>query len=84
LILSKKDLEEKISAFGRKSNNRFELAIAFLKEANQAEKYAQQENWFELPHCRPHAGVRFQKCLQNCGKIPCRGATRRGNIFQFR
>ncbi|MBU1684272.1 hypothetical protein KKC56_02295, partial [Patescibacteria group bacterium] len=43
LILSKKDLEEKISAFGRKSNNRFELAIAFLKEANQAEKYAQQE-----------------------------------------
>ena len=44
LILAKKDLEEKISAFGRKSNNRFELAIAFLKEANQAEKYAQQEN----------------------------------------
>ncbi len=27
-----------------KSNNRFELAIAFLKDANQAEKYAQQEN----------------------------------------
>ena len=44
LILAKKDLEEKISAFGRKSNNRFELAIAFLKDANQAEKYAQQEN----------------------------------------
>ncbi|MDO8471119.1 MAG: hypothetical protein Q7S49_00715, partial [bacterium] len=44
LILAKKDLEEKISAFGRKSNNQFELAIAFLKEANQAEKYAQQEN----------------------------------------
>ena len=44
LILAKKDLEEKISAFGRKSNNRFELAIAFLKEANQAEKYAQQES----------------------------------------
>ena len=39
-----KVLEEKISAFGRKSNNRFELAIAFLKDANQAEKYAQQEN----------------------------------------
>ena len=37
-------MEEKISAFGRKSNNRFELAIAFLKDANQAEKYAQQEN----------------------------------------
>ena len=44
LILSKKDLEEKISSFGQKSNNRFELAIAFLKEANQAEKCAQQEN----------------------------------------
>ncbi len=44
LILAKKDLEEKISAFGRKSNNRFELAIDFLKDANQAEKYAQQEN----------------------------------------
>src|SRR3989338_10938897 len=44
LILAKKDLEEKISAFGRKSNNRFELMIAFLKEVNQAEKYAQQEN----------------------------------------
>src|SRR3989338_10649498 len=25
----------------------------------------------ELPHCRPHTGVRFQKCLQNSGKIPC-------------
>ena len=44
LILTKKDLEEKIHAFGRKSNNRFELAIAFLKDSNQAEKYAQQEN----------------------------------------
>ena len=44
LILAKKDLEEKISAFGRKSNNRFELAITFLKATNQAEKYAQEEN----------------------------------------
>jgi hypothetical protein len=44
LILAKKDLEEKITAFGRKSNNRFELAITFLKDANQAEKYAQQES----------------------------------------
>ena len=43
LILAKKIWKKKISAFGRKSNNRFELAIAFLKEANQAEKYAQQE-----------------------------------------
>ena len=44
LILAKKDLEEKISSFGRKSNNRFELAINFIKEASQAEKCAQQEN----------------------------------------
>ena len=44
LILAKKDFQEKIQSFERKSNNRFELAIAFLKEANQAEKYAQQEN----------------------------------------
>ena len=44
LVNEKQLLKEKISAFGRKSNNRFELAIAFLKEANQAEKYAQQEN----------------------------------------
>ena len=39
---------------------------------------------FELPHCRPRFVFGFQKCLQNCGKIPCRGALRRGNIFQFR
>ncbi len=44
LILAKKDFEEKIFGFGRKSNNRFELAITFLKATNQAEKYAQQEN----------------------------------------
>src|SRR3990167_8745386 len=44
LILAKKDLEKKYPLLGRKSNNRFELAIAFLKDANQAEKYAQQEN----------------------------------------
>jgi len=37
-------LEEGIFAFGQKSNNRFELVINFRKEANQAEKYAQQEN----------------------------------------
>ena len=31
-----------------------------------------QKDWFELPHCRPHLGFGFQKCLSNCGKIPCR------------
>jgi len=44
IYFAKKDLAEKISAFGRNSNNRFELMIAFLKDANQAEKYAEQEN----------------------------------------
>jgi hypothetical protein len=44
LILTKKDFQEKIQSFEQKANNRFELAIAFLKEVNQAEKYAQQEN----------------------------------------
>ena len=44
LVNEKQLLKEKLSAFGRKSNKRFELAIAFLKDANQAEKYAQQEN----------------------------------------
>ena len=44
LMLAKKDLEEKISAFGTKSKNRFELMINFIKEANQAENIAQQEN----------------------------------------
>ena len=44
LILAKKDLEEKISASGRKGINRFKLAITFLKDTNQAEKCAQQEN----------------------------------------
>src|SRR3990167_4814665 len=60
LILSKKDLEEKISAFGRKSNNRFELAIAFLKEANQAEKYAQQENPERIRYFLKKLGSNFR------------------------
>jgi len=34
LILVKEDFQEKISAFERKSKNRFELAIAFLKDVN--------------------------------------------------
>ncbi|HAI74223.1 TPA: hypothetical protein DCL22_02480 [Candidatus Moranbacteria bacterium] len=42
-----------------------------------------QKDWFELPHYRPHAGFGFQKCLQNSGKIPCRGALRRGCFLRF-
>ena len=44
LVLAKKDLKEKLSAFERKSHNRFELMIQFIKEANQAENIALQEN----------------------------------------
>ncbi|MFH0951826.1 MAG: hypothetical protein V1838_01405, partial [Patescibacteria group bacterium] len=44
LVNQKQLLKDKLNAFEQKSNNRFELAITFLKEANQAEKYAQQES----------------------------------------
>ena len=42
-----------------------------------------QKDWFELPHCRADAFVPPQKCLDSRGKIPCRGATRRGNLLRF-
>ena len=44
LILAKKDLEEKITAFEQTSNNRFERMINFIKDANKAENIALQEN----------------------------------------
>ena len=37
-------MEEKIHAFGRKSNNRFELAAKFIHSVKQAEIIALQEN----------------------------------------
>ena len=37
LINRKKELREKLAAFERESDNRFELLIRFIKEANQAE-----------------------------------------------
>ncbi|MBW6441157.1 hypothetical protein K0B03_03970, partial [Patescibacteria group bacterium] len=46
--------------FGRKSNNRFELAIAFLKDANQAEKYAQQENPERIRDFLKKIGLNFR------------------------
>lgn len=70
LILAKKDLEEKISALGRKSNNRFELAIAFLKDANQAEKYAQQENPERIRDFLKKIGSNFQIQNQNISFSP--------------
>jgi hypothetical protein len=38
LILAKKDLGKKFTAFRRKSNNQFELAIGFLNNANQSKE----------------------------------------------
>ncbi len=79
LILAKKDLEEKISSFGRKSNNRFELALAFLKDANQAEKYAQQENPERIRDFLKKIGSNFRIAertlsldLKNAWKIPAK------------
>jgi len=44
-ILNRKiEISEKLKAFEQKSHNRFELAIQFIKEANQAKNIALQEN----------------------------------------
>ena len=88
LILAKRIWKKKISAFGQKSNNRFELAIAFLKEANQAEKCAQQESAQGGRDFLKKIGSNFRIAertlsfpLKNAwirGEIPCRGAKCRG------
>ena len=44
LVNQKQLLKDKLTALEQKSNNRFELAIAFLKDANQAEIIASKEN----------------------------------------
>ena len=44
LINRKKELREKLAAFERKSDNRFERLIRFIKEANQAENIALRGN----------------------------------------
>jgi hypothetical protein len=44
LILAKKDLEEKLSAFEQKGPKRFERMISFIKELNHAETIALQKN----------------------------------------
>jgi len=95
LILAKKDFQEKIQSFELKSNNRFELAIAFLKDANQAEKYAQQENPVAGRDFLKKIGSNFRiadrtlacdfkNAFKIVGKIPCRGALRRGSNLDFR
>ena len=44
-ILNRKiEISEKLQIFEQKSNNRFELAIQFIKEANQAQNIAFEEN----------------------------------------
>jgi len=64
------------------------------KEKNPAEKSAQQENPGSFRDFLKKIGsnfriadrtlvLDFKKCLQNSGKIPCRGALRRGCFLRF-
>ncbi len=79
LILAKKDLEEKIAAFGRRSHNRFEPMIRFVKETNQAENIALGENPVELRDFLKKIGSNFRISertlfleLKNVWKIPAK------------
>ena len=79
LILAKKDFEDKIHAFERKSNNRFEPMIAFLKEANQAENIAVQGNPERVRDFLKKIGSNFRIAdrtplldLKNAWKIPAK------------
>ena len=79
LILAKKDLEEKIAAFGRRSHNRFEPMIRFVKEANQAENIALGENPVKLRDFLKKIGSNFRISeqtlsleLKNVWKIPAK------------
>ncbi|MDP3772012.1 MAG: hypothetical protein Q8Q94_01385 [bacterium] len=59
LILAKKDLEEKISAFGRKSNNRFERATRFILQSKEVKILAKDENLQSLRDCFKKVGSNF-------------------------
>ena len=79
LVLAKKDLEEKLSAFERKNHNRFERMIQFIKEANQAENIALQENPERIRDFLKKIGSNFRIAertlsldLKNAWKIPAK------------
>ncbi len=63
LVLAKKDLQEKISAFEQKSNNRFELADKFIKDSKQAKIIASKENPEGIRDFLKKIGSNFQ--IQN-------------------
>ena len=54
------DILEKLSAFERKSNNRFELMINFIKQANQTKIIALQENHEQSRNFLKKIGSNFQ------------------------
>lgn len=63
LINQKQVLKDKLSAFEQKSNNRFELAARFVKDANQAKIIASKENPEGIRDFLKKIGSNFQ--IQN-------------------
>ena len=63
LINQKQVLKDKLSAFEQKSNNRFELATRFVKDANQAKIIASKENPEGIRDFLKKIGSNFQ--IQN-------------------
>ncbi len=73
LVNQKQILKDKISSFERKSNNRFELAINFVKASKQAKIIALQENPEGIRDFLKKIGSNFQIQNQNISFSP-RGA----------
>jgi len=63
LINQKQVLKDKLNAFEQKSNNRFELAARFVKDANQAKIIASKENPEGIRDFLKKIGSNFQ--IQN-------------------
>ncbi|MCK5320763.1 hypothetical protein KAJ61_05245, partial [Candidatus Parcubacteria bacterium] len=73
LVNQKQVLKDKISSFERKSNNRFELAINFIKTSKQAKIIALQKNPEGIRDFLKKIGSNFQIQNQNISFSP-RGA----------
>ena len=73
LVNQKQILKDKISSFERKSNNRFELAINFIKTSKQAKIIALQKNPERIRDFLKKIGSNFQIQNQNISFSP-RGA----------
>ena len=73
LVNQKQVLKDKISSFDRKSNNRFELSINFIKASKQAKIIALQENPERIRDFLKKIGSNFQIQNQNISFSP-RGA----------